>query len=486
MNLHSPVIGRYEIQRVLGRGAMGVVYLARDPLLKRQVAVKIVHGLSEDRETLLLRFQREAEISARLNHPNIVAVFDVGEDPAVGPFMAMEFVDGILFSRLAKEGLDTESLLHLLIQAASALKASGDAGIAHRDVKPDNMIVNREGRLKLMDFGIARGEESRLTMEGMIFGTPSYTAPELLVGGQASPASDRWAFTVTTFEALTGALPFHGDSVGATLHSIVHKEPRLPPGCAPAFREVFLRAFAKSPAERHPGLELFLHDLLDALPLQEEVRSHLHALVTGDLPFAWSHPFRAPTAVGTPPPRLAPLPLELGTNQPRPPWFRRPWGIGLVILSVLTVGGMALAGIHRREPWTLDIATTPPKADLFLDGRYKGQAPMRIPLAKGQSHLLRIEHEGFEPAIREVRDGEWDLHFVLKHTPRLLTVITDPAGAEVFLDGKAVGITPLRALPVSREGVHEIRILKQGHEAWTALLEKDRPFPDLVRLRPGR
>jgi len=430
---------------------------------------------------MLQRFQREAEISARLNHPNIVTVFDVGEDPAVGPFMAMEFVEGVLLSQLLREGVERETLLHLLIQAASALKAAGEAGIAHRDVKPENMMVDRVGRLKLMDFGIARGEESRLTLEGMVFGTPSYTAPELLVGGEASPATDRWAFTVSAFEALTGALPFHGETVGATLHSIVHEGPRFPSVCSPAFQEVFLRAFAKVPAARHPGLELFLHELLDALELTEAARRHLHALVSGDSPFAWDRPFQGDAS-----PPLEPLPLELGNPDPRKgPWFRRPWGFGLLALAALACA-VAVALQIRRVPWTLDVATTPPRADLFLDGRYRGQAPLRLPLARGQGHLLRAEREGFEPAIREVRDGEWDLHLVLRPTPRLLAVITEPSGAEVLLDGRPVGTTPMRALPVPREGLHELRIRRNGFEEWSAVLERDTPLPAVVRLRPRR
>jgi len=490
MTVPPPTIGRYEVQRVLGRGAMGVVYLARDPLLKRQVAVKIVHSQSEDRGTLLQRFQREAEISARLNHPNIVMVFDVGEDPYVGPFMAMEFVDGSLLSQLVRDGLDQESLLHLLIQAASALKASGDAGIAHRDIKPDNMIVSREGRLKLMDFGIARGEESRLTQAGMIFGTPSYTAPELLVGGEASPATDRWAFTVSAFEVITGALPFHGANVGATLYSIVHEGPRIPPGWPPVFLEVFQRAFAKSPAERHPGLELFLHDLLEALPIREAARQHLHAYVSGDMPFAWTRPFKAPESLGPPPPHPEPLPLELvPATPPRPdalPWFRRPWGMGALVMAGLAACVLAVLGLRSREPWGLDVATSPPSADVMVDGRYQGQAPMRVTLTKGQTHLVRVERQGYEPITREVRQGEWSLHFVLKRAPYPIAVITDPAGAEVFLDGQPVGTTPLWSLPVPTDGVHELRIRKKGYQEWNAMLEKDVPFPATVRLSPGR
>jgi len=480
MPIPPPTIGRYQVQRVLGRGAMGVVYLARDPLLKRQVAVKIVHCLSEDRQILLLRFQREAEISARLNHPNIVTVFDVGEDPLVGPFMTMEFVDGALLSRMVKDGLDLESLFHLLIQGAAALRASGEAGIAHRDVKPENMIVSREGRLKLMDFGIARGEESKLTQAGMVFGTPSYTAPELLVGGEASPATDRWAYTISVFELLTGALPFHGANVGATLYAVVHDEPKLPPGYPPALLAVFTRAFAKFPSQRYPDLEAFLHDLLDALPISEEAKPRLHAYLAGDLPLAWTRPFVPPAPV-----MHAPLPLE---PAPVPeaaaiPWYGRRWAwISLASLGLAALI-MVLAVLAQREPWTLDIASLPPSAEVTVDGRYKGQAPLRLPLAKGQSHLVRLERAGYEPTVREVKPGEWSLHLVLKRSPYLISVVTEPAGAEVLLNGTRMGVSPLWTLPVPSEGAQELAIRKPGYREWTTMLDREIPFPTVIQLR---
>lgn len=484
MPIPPPTIGRYQVQRVLGRGAMGVVYLARDPLLKRQVAVKIVHCLSEDRAILLLRFQREAEISARLNHPNIVTVFDVGQDPLVGPFMTMEFVDGVLLSRLVKDGLDLERLFHLLIQGAAALRASGEAGIAHRDVKPENMIVSREGRLKLMDFGIARGEESKLTQAGMVFGTPSYTAPELLVGGETSPATDRWAFAVSVFELLTGELPFHGANVGATLYAVVHDEPRIPEKWQPAFGDVFRRAFAKSPSMRYPDLDGFLHDLLEVLPIREDAKPRLHAFLAGDLPLAWTAPFRA---LEVPAP-FVPLPLEPApAPEPPPPepWYRKRWGRVALALSASAAIGMLAFALARREPWVLDIASLPPKADVTVDGRYQGQAPLRVTLAKGQSHLVRVERAGFEPATREVKPGEWSVHLILKRTPQLIAVVTVPPGAEVLLNGSAVGTTPLWALPVPREGPQELRIRKPGFREWSTNLDQEIPFPALIRLQPA-
>ena len=482
MTLPPPTIGRYQVQRMLGRGAMGVVYLAKDPLLKRQVAVKIVHCLSEDRQILLLRFQREAEISARLNHPNIVSVFDVGEDPLVGPFMTMEYIDGALLSRLVKDGLDLESLFHLLIQGAAALRASGEAGIAHRDVKPDNMIVSREGRLKLMDFGIARGEESKLTQAGMVFGTPSYTAPELLVGGDASPATDRWAFTVSVFELLTGQLPFHGANVGATLYAVVHDEARIPAGYSLAFGSVFHRAFAKFPSLRYPDLEAFLGDLLEALPIPEEARPSLHAYLAGDLPLAWTRSFFSPTPV-----IHTLLPLE-SAPAPEPaaiPWYRRRWAwVSMASLGLAVLVGV-LVLLLQREPWTLEIASLPPSAEVTVDGRYKGKAPLRLPLAKGQYHLVRLERAGYEPMVREVKPGEWSVYLVLKRSPYLISVVTEPAGAEVLLNGRSRGTTPLWTLPVPSEGTQELTIRKPGYREWATMLDREIPFPTVIQLRRG-
>ncbi len=268
-------IGRYEIQQVLGHGAMGVVYLAKDPILQRPVAIKAMRELTQgdDQQITRERFRREAEISARLNHPNIITVFDVGEDPQIGPYMAMEYVNGRSLAQLIRDGLPLEPGLQLLMQGLGAVSAAADAGITHRDIKPENILVSQDGRFKLMDFGIARRAESRLTQAGMVFGTPSYTAPELLVGGEATPSTDRYAFAVTAFEVVTGTVPYHGASIGTMLYKIVHEPPIMPEGMDPRLQQVFARAFSKKPEERHPDLRSFMIELIQALALPEEARS---------------------------------------------------------------------------------------------------------------------------------------------------------------------------------------------------------------------
>ena len=275
-------IGRYEVQHELGHGAMGVVYLAFDPLLKRPLAIKTVRDLGGDIEATLARFQREAEVSARLNHPNIVTVHDVGQDPQAGPFLAMEFVDGAPLSDLIRQGIPAETVVHLLLQGMSALQAAERAGITHRDVKPANILVSHSGRLKLMDFGIARGGGTRLTQTGQIIGTPSYTAPEALAGAQPSSVTDRYAFAVTAFQMLTSELPFECSTIAATLFRIVHEPPLFPDNMDPALRAVFEKALAKDPADRYPDLSSFMTDLITALDLPAEARTKYLAAMARD------------------------------------------------------------------------------------------------------------------------------------------------------------------------------------------------------------
>lgn len=259
-------IGRYKVQRLLGSGGMGAVYLAKDLVLKRDLAVKVVRAEGAQHETALLRFRREAEISARLSHPNVVTIYDVGEDPAIGPFIAMEFVDGssladLIFSRALE---DSESKIQILVAVMQALEAAHAAGVIHRDIKPANVMIGKDRRVKLMDFGIARAEDAGLTTTGSVIGTPVYMAPEQLAGADPSDATDRYSFSVTAFELLTGQRPYTGSTPSAVLYSVAHQPPAFPGDMAPALRRVFERALAKDPSARFPNMGRLLAALTQA------------------------------------------------------------------------------------------------------------------------------------------------------------------------------------------------------------------------------
>jgi serine/threonine-protein kinase len=276
-------IGRFVVERPLGQGAMGVVYLAEDPLLKRRVAIKVVRAVGEERDRALERFRREAEISAQLNHPNVVTIYDVGEEPGIGPFISMEYVEGDNLGKLIREGfLDLETRFGILIQTMRALRAAHRNAIVHRDVKPENILVAEDGRAKLMDFGIARTMAPQLTSPGEFLGSPAYSAPELLRGAEPTPCSDRYSFAVTAFELLTGQLPHPGATVAAVITHVLMEPPVFPQGMSGDLAKIFRQALAQDPDERPGSLAEFLWGLLDAQPLSDFSRGRIQEMFRND------------------------------------------------------------------------------------------------------------------------------------------------------------------------------------------------------------
>jgi len=270
-------IGRYEIKHLLGAGAMGSVYLAEDPRIKRKLAIKVVKldaiKTEADRKEFLARFQREAEVSGVLNDPGIVTIYDVG-DSELGPFLAMEFVPGKPLDGIIKGGglanLSLKSKLFIICGIATALDHAHSHGIVHRDVKPGNVMITEDGRPKLMDFGIAKREDASLTQTGTFLGTPSYASPEQIKEGHATGLSDVFSFGVVAFELLAGQLPFPGTSINTILYRIVNEPPVeiKPPvsGLLPeAWQRVFGRGLAKNPKDRYPNCTAFARELIDSV-----------------------------------------------------------------------------------------------------------------------------------------------------------------------------------------------------------------------------
>lgn len=280
---HPRNIGRYQVQRLLGQGAMGSVYLAEDPMLKRRLAIKVVRAIGEERDLALDRFKREAEISAQLNHPNVVTIYDVGEEPDLGPFLAMEFVEGQSLGKYIREGtLEPETRLGVLVQAMRALRAAHRHAIIHRDIKPDNILVSEDGRVKLMDFGIAKTMAPRLTSQGEFLGSPAYSAPELLRGAEPTPSSDRYAFGVTAFELMTGQLPHPGSNVAAVITHVLHEPIVVPQGMSGDLGNIFRKALAHDPEERYETLIEFLTALIDVYPLESAAKGRVEDLFCHD------------------------------------------------------------------------------------------------------------------------------------------------------------------------------------------------------------
>ncbi len=268
-------IGRYEILREIGRGAMGVVYEARDPALDRTVALKVIQPSAEGEAARVFeeRFLAEARIAAALQHPGIVVVHDVGRDPATGTlFIALELLRGQTLAALAAAGpLDWRTALHLVAQVARALHHAHRQGVVHRDVKPANVVVLPTGEAKVMDFGIARLESARqrLTTTGEFIGTPLYTAPEQAKTEDVDGRADVFSLASVAYTLLTGRAAFMAPTIPGIVHRVVYEEPdppsRFVPGLPADVERVIARALAKDPGRRHPTAEAFAEDAEDIL-----------------------------------------------------------------------------------------------------------------------------------------------------------------------------------------------------------------------------
>jgi serine/threonine protein kinase len=270
-NRESRRFGRYEIVAELGRGAMGVVYQARDPQIDRLVALKtfsLFNQEPEQEEEFRQRFVFEAQAAGRLQHPGIVAVFDVGEETeSHESFIVLEYVAGESLSRILsrEKKLSLPRALNLAEEIAEALDYANSQGVVHRDIKPANILITQEGRAKIADFGIAKLNLAHFTLPGRLLGTPAYMAPEQLVGEAVDGRSDLFSLGVILYVMVTGHSPFHGNSATTVCFKVVNREPMpasafdldLPRALDP----IISKAVAKDPAERYQRGADFASDL---------------------------------------------------------------------------------------------------------------------------------------------------------------------------------------------------------------------------------
>jgi eukaryotic-like serine/threonine-protein kinase len=272
-------IGRYRIEASLGAGAMGEVYRAYDPLIDRQVAVKVLRselmagGASEQ---WLERFRREARAAGRRLHPNIIAILDFGDDNGV-PFLAMEYVAGRSLDAVIKQSgpLEPNRGIDIITKVLRALGFVHQNGIVHRDVKPSNIMVMEGDQVKVADFGIARIDASEFTIVGDLLGTPAYMAPEQFAGAPVDGRADLFAAGVILFEVLTGVKPFRGKSITEILHLIENRGPEdiglLNPVVPDAMKQVISKALAFDPADRYTTAEEFTIAIAEAFePLSRQ------------------------------------------------------------------------------------------------------------------------------------------------------------------------------------------------------------------------
>lgn len=264
-------IGKYRILKELGKGSMGVVYLAEDPEIGRRVAIKTLRSiyLGEDAtgQEALQRFSQESRSAGRLKHPNIITIFEAGRSESGSPFIVMEFVDGESLGEALARNQKFEPLeaLHLLAQIASAIDHAHNSKVIHRDIKPSNVILDSSRKPFLLDFGIAKLSDTSLTPAGTVVGTPSYMAPEQIRGVGLTSATDRFAFAVLAYEMLTGVRPFPGTDFMSVANNILHSAPiRFVEGgfdLDSKFESVLSKGLSKAEADRYVSCLEFVREL---------------------------------------------------------------------------------------------------------------------------------------------------------------------------------------------------------------------------------
>ncbi|HEX2096632.1 MAG TPA: protein kinase [Solirubrobacterales bacterium] len=317
--------GRYRLEAKLGSGGMSTVYLARDGTLDRPVAVKVMHREMSEQEDQLQRFRQEARAVAKLSHPNVVSVIDAGEDGG-HPYIVFEYVKGeTLKQRIKREGaLETQDAIAYAIEVARGLGVAHARNMVHRDIKPQNVLIDEEGRAKLTDFGISRQlEQDGVTATGRVLGTTDYVAPEQAMGKPVDPRSDIYSLGVVLYEMLVGQVPFSADSqVGVAMKHVNEELPdvqRRRPEVSAAVALVVERATTKDPAERYQTVAEMVDDLETAL----EVEAARAGSTTGE----------ATSVLEAVPP-------------PKRKLSRRSRISGAAVLALLLIGGGALVAVQ--------------------------------------------------------------------------------------------------------------------------------------------
>jgi len=453
--------GRYRIKRRLGAGGMANVYLAEDTELDRRVAIKILNDRYANDDLFVERFRREAKSAAALSHPNIVSIYDRGE--AEGTYyIAMEVVEGTSLKELIRANgrLRPAQAIAYARQILSALRFAHRNGIIHRDIKPHNILVGPEERLKVTDFGIARAGTSQMTEAGSVMGTAQYLSPEQARGGDVSAASDLYALGVVMYEMLTGDVPFTGDTHVEIAMKHVQDPPTPPSQVAPAIPveldQVVLRALAKNPADRYQSAEEFDSDLarIEAgLPVSTETAEAATQVLQGSS--------TAQTQVlGGPQPRPPGSPGGGSRRPPYDPYSRPrkkrsvlPWLIALIVLIALAGGGYY--------------------AYTQISDRLNKEEPIPVQSVVGIEEQLarqKLEGQGFNVKSVQEFDDQVDAGVVIDQSPeggvRIAkgdtVTITVSKGVEQVTVPKVVGLDQTSALQLLQDKGLKLGKVKPG------------------------
>lgn len=531
--LNTSKIGRYTVIRELGRGAMGVVYLATDPTIDRMVAVKTVDRKSlppgKEGKILLERLAKEARSAGKLSHPGIVTIYDLGESPEFA-YVVMEFIEGLtLADTIAEEPMAIDQALWVVDQAAAALDYAHSQGVLHRDIKPANLMITPNGAIKVLDFGIARLTEQQTAHTSTVLGTPSYMAPEQITNQPVSGAADQFSLAVMAFEMLSGQKPFQGDSITGLMFAILQSEPKPLRSCFPGATQqaetVFRKALAKLPADRYASCSEFAaafrhafdHNLSPEMMEPDVTRTMMAAIpVSRDE----VEPTRLQPITAPPPPPPPTVALRASTTKPEPDFDPvapppaaakklNPMLIVAAVAVVAVVGFLATRGAKPDPAPTPAVraetpTTTPSPEPAKATKAVKTPVAVEKPAAAGQTAanvlVIRTTPDGASvkvgdltctsPCGLEMKAGDYKLSATLEGyrteyrqisvpkqnevvislaKPMGTLMVSGVAGATVSVDGHPMGQTPLRVQ--LNAGDHKILVEKDGKKIYEGALK---------------
>jgi eukaryotic-like serine/threonine-protein kinase len=406
--------GRYRILRKLGSGGMANVYLAEDEDLGRRVAIKILNERYAHDDSFNERFRREAKSAAALSHPNIVSIYDRGEADGT-PYIAMEVIEGRSLKELilTRGPLPIGQAIDYAKQILGALRFAHRHGIIHRDIKPHNILLGSENRLRVTDFGIARAGASQMTEVGSIMGTAQYLSPEQARGAPVAAASDVYSLGIVLYEMLTGQVPFTGDTAVEIAMKHLNEAPKPPSALRPEVTreldQVILRALAKTPEDRYQTADELQEDLdrVEAgLPLSRETATAATAVLSGLRPTQATQVLSAPPTTPLPrqpvAPRRPPPPYPPRYDREEPPRRRRRWLPWLLVVLLLAATGFA-----GWYVWT-QLQDELGSADVAV--------PNVVGIEEDRARDL-LERDGFEVIVRQTASQDVQRGFVADQDP---------------------------------------------------------------------
>ncbi|MGK7345810.1 MAG: serine/threonine-protein kinase [Candidatus Nitrospinota bacterium M3_3B_026] len=496
-------LGRYEIIKELGRGGMGIVLKGKDPRIDRLVALKIIRlddiGDTAREKELLERFYIEARAAGKLAHPNIITIYDIGEEESKS-FLAMEYIEGLdLSAILAETGpMPVERASPIVEQIADGLAFAHERGIVHRDIKPGNILLQDGDRVKITDFGLARlASAGSVTQTGHAVGSPSYMSPEQVQGLPVDGRSDIFSLGVMFYEMVTGRRPFEGESLTSIIYKIIKDQPPPPssvaPGVPPAVDAIIGKMMAKSPDERYQSGRELVEDIrkLSAgggfLGLTDSDAVMTVDFDRNDITKELEEPSKPAARRGSTATALFLLFLVMaagagyyyyGRLTVEPP--AEPWSAAAPEIPEPETPEVKETAVGKAQKPTEPAPATAPepvgitlkvkspvKGETYIDGEKAGAAPgeMEASLAPGE-HMVEVRAEGYSPWTREVtvkEDGPIEISAKPALAPGTLKVYTRPGGGVIWIDKKKKGAAPLLLAGLS-PGEHRLKAAMKGYE----------------------